>query len=181
MSTYSSWREAARLLAEDTGPATPEQLTLATLTGLPAKLDVPRRVLAVQLEDHLAPAIHGAPPRVATERQLAFLECLVPDRRWDCLTVGVASSWIEHYLALGSIAALHRLKLERGMTVLRQSACIGPDGRSHESFMAFVVSSIGRSGLVYFLGGNGQCGWPMNLQHAELTSGSWIDEAPPLA
>jgi hypothetical protein len=37
----------------------------------------------------------------------------------------------------------------------------------HESLDYRIVSSVGSNGLVYFKGGNGQCGWPANLRRAE--------------
>jgi len=84
------------------------------------------------------------------------------------MTRAEASAWIDHHLRLRTIAALERLRLRAGDVVVKKVEHVDPGtGEFHEYVSPIlVISSIGSHGLVYFKGGNGQCGWPSSLSHA---------------
>jgi hypothetical protein len=122
-------------------------------------------VAAVMLEEHLQPLIWGRNPEHATDRQRAFLVELGSHEADNAdLSKQVASAWIDHCLAVRTALCLKRLLLVSGDAVVKRSLWRNPeDGTPHEMLAYAVVSSIGANGLVYFRGGNGQCGWPSSL------------------
>ena len=76
----------------------------------------------------------------------------------------VASAWIDHYLSLQTAQALEALQPRTGDEVHHRHDYIDPaTGEEVDLGGTVTVSSIGSNGLVYFRGGNGQCGWPTNL------------------
>lgn len=161
--TFPDWREPVRLLEEATGPATEDQLHLADLVGLRHRKE-PRGVMSALLQARLEPLIWQRDVPAATERQLTFLTTLGHRRALKTLSRPVASAWIEHHLALRTIAALRRLRLARGDEVIHISTFTDPaSGQVHTVRTPVTVSSIGSAGLVYFKGGNGKAGWPVNL------------------
>jgi len=79
-------------MSEAVGPATADQRQLASRVDL-ALGDEPRAVAAAMLEDYLAPAIRGATPLAATDRQRDFLRELGPPQAdQQLLTRNVASA-----------------------------------------------------------------------------------------
>lgn len=167
-STYPDWREPARTLERSTGPATDGQRSLASKVGLRLDGKEPHDVVGVLLEEHLRPIIWGTEAAPATERQRGFLMSLDAAQATDTsLSRPVASAWISHHLARRNLQSLRTLKLKRGDAIIRLKRWVDPaTGELHESREQFRVSSIGPAGLVYFLGGNGQCGWASSLERA---------------
>ena len=95
---------------------------------------------------------------------MAFLEELGHPREVAGLSRSVASAWIEHYLSVRAARALEELRLRAGDVVDHEHRHVDPTtGEMHVWFQRQTVSSIGRNGLVYFRGGNAQCGWPSQL------------------
>jgi hypothetical protein len=178
--TFTTWHEPVRLLDEHTGPATKEQRELAIKIGLPLTAAVPKGVAAAMLEDHLQPLIWGKMPEPATDRQRTFMVELGSDEFDNArLTKQIASSWIEHHLAVRTISGLRRLVPVRGDAVIKRVLWRNPeDNQLHETLDYAVVSSIGANGLVYFRGGNGHCGWPSSLTRAPV--GSHREDFPQL-
>lgn len=161
--TFPDWREPTRHLEEVTGPPTAEQLKLAAKIGL-RHVDEPRAVFAAAIEAWLRPTIWQKAPDPATERQLAFLDKLGHTQVMAGLSRSVASAWIEHYLAIRTTRALKDLHLKAGDVVDHEHTHVDPtSGATHAWMQRQTVSSIGQNGLVYFRGGNGQCGWPSQL------------------
>ncbi len=92
MASYPDFQEPVRLMSEAVGPATADQRQLASRVDL-ALGDEPRAVAAAMLEDYLAPAIRGATPLAATDRQRDFLRELGPPQAdQQLLTRNVASA-----------------------------------------------------------------------------------------
>lgn len=171
--TFPDWNEPVRLLEEQSGPVVPEQLRLAAQVGFPLARDLPRRVAAVLLEDHLRPRIWGVPRRAeapATQKQREFLEAIAHDRLFErtSRSKSFASAWISHYLAVRNAKRLRELRLAAGDLVVQQQTWLNHDtGELHNLTDRHVVSSIGAVGLVYFKGGNGRCAWPTNLSRCD--------------
>ena len=161
-----------RQIEAATGPASDEQLRLASFLGVPHETE-PFAVTARLLEDFLRPLIWQEVPPGATPRQLAFLAELGHPESGAPMTKAVASAWIEHHLARRTAARLRDLRLRAGETVMHVSKWVDEGtGEIHEDRREVTVSSIGATGLVYFKGGNGQCGWPTNISRdAPPTSG----------
>jgi hypothetical protein len=170
--TFATWHEPVRLLEERTGPATDQQRELASTIGFPLKGLEPMGVAAVMLEEHLQPLIWAKVPEPASDRQRAFLAELGSDEADNArLTKQVASAWIGHCLAVRTVHCLRHLVLVRGDAVIKRTLWRNPeDGRLHETLDYMVISSIGADGLVYFRGGNGQCGWPSSLMRPPVGS-----------
>lgn len=168
MTSYADWREPVRRLELGTGAATEAQRSLAAKVGLELVGDEPHGVTGVMLEEHLRPMIWGASSDPVTDRQRHFLTGLGEARATDPgLTKPVASAWIAHRLAVRNRERLRALRLARGDAVIKRTVWRHPEtGLPHESMDYCVVSSIGVSGLVYFRGGNGKCGWPSVLSLA---------------
>lgn len=165
MPTYTDFDEPVRLMSEAVGPATDEQRQLAARVGLVLD-DEPRAIAAALLEDHLQPAIRGTQPLAATDRQREFLHQLGSrhaDRR--DLTRTVASAWIDHMLTLQTIDHLIRLQPVRNDAVIVRKVTEF-EGRRLESLDYKRISSIGDNGLLYFMGGNGQCAYPHRVVKA---------------
>ncbi len=170
--TFVDWTEPARLLEADLLPVTEDQLALASFVGLRLADDLPRGVAAAILEESVRPHIAGASTRASTaklaptERQLAFLNEIAHDDIWARapLNRGTASAWIGHFLGERNARRLREMKLARGDRVTKATTWVDEaTGELHESSQEYEVSSIGANGLVYFRGGNGQCGWPSSL------------------
>jgi hypothetical protein len=178
--TFATWYEPVRLLDERTGPATDQQRELASTIGFPLTGMEPMGVTAVMLEEHLEPLIWGRVPEPATDRQRVFLAELGSDEADNALlTKQVASAWIGHWLAVRTATCLRHLVLVRGDAVIKRTLWRNPqDGRLHEALDYVMVSSIGADGLVYFRGGNGQCGWPSSLMRPPM--GSHQEDFPQL-
>lgn len=187
--TFPDWNEPVRLLEEQSGPATMEQLKLAAQVAFPLDGDLPRGVAAVLLEEHFRPRIWGVPRREdapATQRQREFLEAIAHDRSFEgaSLSKGVASAWITHYLGIRNAERLRELGLTAGDQVVHQQTWVDHStGELHNWSDRHVVSRIGARGLVYFKGGNGRCGWPTNLSRCDdasspLPRGTTVQETP---
>lgn len=162
--THPDWREPVRRLRAATGPATSDQLRVAAAVGCPHH-DEPRAVLTAVVEDWLRPLLHGQEPLPATERQLAFLRSLGHSHADTGMHRSVASAWIDHYLAKRTASALETLELKAGDLVHHEHLYADPEtGEITDLGGLVTVSSIGSNGLVYFRGGNGRCGWPVNLR-----------------
>lgn len=162
--TYADWREPVRRLRAATGPATKELLRVAAALGC-SHDDEHHRVLCTIVEDWLRPLLHSESSPLATERQLAYLANLGHTNIERGMHRSVASAWIDHYLALGSVQALQRLKLVSGDEVHLENGFVDPGtGEFADIGGIFTVSSIGANGLVYFRGGNGKCAWPTKLR-----------------
>jgi hypothetical protein len=119
-------------------------------------------VFAATIQDELDPVLWGRTTRQPSDAQLAFLEQLAGEAGAsppEGTSLAVASAWIDAFLARKTIAALRTLRLQRGDVV---DHCRPHENRIH--VRRFEVSSLGDSGLVYFRGGNGQCGWPSALR-----------------
>lgn len=106
--TFTDWREPVRQIEAATGPASDEQLRLASLLGVPHEAE-PFTVTAALLEDFLRPLIWQETPPGATPRQSAFLAGLGHPESVAPMTKAVASAWIEHYLARITAARLREL------------------------------------------------------------------------
>lgn len=153
-----------RLLEEAAGPPTREQIDLAGKVGL-VYAGEPRGVFSEVIEAWLRPTIWQKGPDPATERQLAFLGALGHAHKRQDISRRVASAWIEHYLSLRTASALKELRLVAGDAVSQEHSDIDSmTGEIHVWYQPRTVSSIGENGLVYFRGGNGQCGWPSLLR-----------------
>lgn len=182
--SFPDWREPVRLLEGRTGPTTARQLQLPAQVGISLDSGLPRGVAAALLNEHLHPRISGEPVQPAdpaTTKQLEFLGMIGHDRAYERtpLTKTLASAWIEQYLARLTAARLRSLMLSSGDRVVHRTTLIDPDtGEVHEWSDCYVVSSIGASGLVYFKGGNGKCGWPTNLSRAPDLGGSVTSNSP---
>ncbi len=165
--TYPDWREPVRRLRATTGPATAEQLRIAAAVGCPPHNNEPCGD-PHRHDDRLAQAgdaSHGNDPSPPTDRQRAFLERLGHGDAPPEMHRPVASAWIDHYLSVRTAHALENLELKAGDEVHRQRDHVDPStGEVVELGGTVTVSSIGSNGLVYFRGGNGQCGWPTNLR-----------------
>ncbi len=159
-----------RSLEVSTGPSTDQQRQLADIIGLPLTGAEPAGVAAVMLEDHLQAMIWGREPEPATDRQRTFLAELGSDEADSArLTKRVASAWIDHHLAVRTIECHRRLELARGDAVIKRTRLRSAgDERKSEMLDYAVVSSIGATGMVYFRGGNGRCGWPSSLTRAPV-------------
>ncbi|WP_445257002.1 hypothetical protein [Nocardioides aurantiacus] len=173
--TFVDWTEPVRLLEFGLLPVTRDQLSLASFVGLHLDDDLPRGVAAVVLEDALRSHISGtlaeaAPADVQpTERQMEFLREIAHGELWmrAALSRRSASAWIGHFLAERTAHRLHEMQLVRGDRVIKTRAWADEaTGELHEWSQEYEVSSIGADGLVYFRGGNGQCGWPSSLTRA---------------
>lgn len=160
---FDDWREPVQRLEVATGPASDEQMRLASLLGVPHDGE-PFAVTAALLEDSLRPAIRREIPPSATPRQLEFLAELGHPESAPSMTRGVASAWIEHYLARRTATRLRELRLRAGETVTCAKRYVDEEtGEMYEDRREATVSSIGANGLVYFKGGNGRCGWPSDI------------------
>lgn len=172
--TYLDWTEPARLLEAGLLPATEEQLALAAFLDLGLDEDLPRGVAAVMLEGAVRPYIAGVSARASTaeleptERQMAFLNEIAYSEIWTRAPLNrrTASAWIGHFLAERTARRLREMKLARGDRVTKTGTRVDhATGELHEWSQQYEVSSISANGLVYFRGGNGQCGWPNSLTH----------------
>ena len=163
---FPDWREAVRILEVKTGATSEPQRRLARAVGLGLNGDEPHCVSGALLDDYLRPLIWSTESEPATDSQRRFLSELGGVHATDPeLTKSVASAWIDHQLCLRTIASLNSLALTSGDAVIRRRSWRNPElGKIVESLDYFVVSSIGTSGLVYFKGGNGACGWPFSLR-----------------
>jgi hypothetical protein len=166
--TYPNWREPVAILKARCGPATAEQISLATATGLDLSPELPATVAASLLDAYLRPTIWATSrpaPRTASAKQRTYLASLAPGLDASTMSLTEASAWIDHFLSLRTVAALEELRLRSDdrVVVSREftNAATGELTSSTSSPMR--VSSIGGSGLVYFRGGNGQCAWPSSL------------------
>lgn len=158
-----------QLLDAQTGPPRPAQLTLAQTVGLTLVGDEPHNVVAAMLEDHLRPIVWNVDPAPATDRQIQFLRHLTATTR-SGLSKNVASAWIDHHLALKTRTRLAALQLKEGDAVIKSQRFHDPEsGQPIEILDYCVVSSIGANGLVYFKGGNGNCGWPSTLRNVNAS------------
>ena len=76
----------------------------------------------------------------------------------------VASACSAQHLCLRTANALQTLQLKAGDQVRYVVERVDPvSGEVEDVGHTVTVSSIGSSGLVYFRGGNGACGWPARL------------------
>lgn len=174
--TFVDWTEPVRLLETELLPATEDQLALASFVGLHLSDDLPRGVAAVILEDALRPRISGTSAESApadlqpTDRQMEFLRGTAHGELWTraVLSRRSASAWIGHFLAERTAHRLRETQLIQGDRVTKTSSWVDEaTGELHEWSQEYEVSSIGANGLVYFRGGNGQCGWPSSLTRAK--------------
>lgn len=147
-------------------PATTAQRELAAKVGLELGGHEPASVVAVMLEDHLAPSIRGEERRAATAKQKALVAQLDPDLPGiESMSLDVASGWIEHLLEARRADALRRVPLSHGTKVVHRRRWTDPvSGEAKELVMKYQVSSIGPNGRVHFMGGNGQGAWPDELE-----------------
>lgn len=170
---YPDWREPVRLLRLILQPAALHQRELATLIGCTLDADMPLEVAAARLEAFLKPKINGPEHTVGapTERQLRFLTELCPSFEARAESRSEISAWIDHHLALVTIAAHEKLKLKSGdaVLVIRSYRSIGIAETRPERA---VVSSNSANGRVYLKGGNGAGAWPTEVQHQEPSRGS---------
>lgn len=170
--TFVDWIEPVRLLEADLLPATEDQLALASFVGLRLDDDLPRGVAATMLEEAVRPHIAGNSPEATTvdleptERQMAFLNEIAHGEAWTRAPLNrrSASAWIGHFLAQRTARRLREMQLVRGDRVIKTSTWLNEaTGELHDWSQEYEVSSIGANGLVYFRGGNGQCGWASSL------------------
>ncbi len=173
MATFLDWREPVQLLRLRIAPTSQRLLELADLLGVEVNADDPELVSAGKLDAHMQQRIWGesksratAP---ATDRQVTYLRSLKPDADGLPLTLAEASAWIEVELARQTIAAHETLMLRSGDAVMVETTHVDTvTGEVTDiEWGPQVVSSIGANGLVYFKGGNGQCGWPSNLRRVD--------------
>ena len=165
--THPDWREPVRRLRAATRTATSEQLRIAAAVGCPFDNE-PSGVLTAIIECWLRPVLYTEDPLPATDRQLEYSDKLGHAQVGREMHRSVASAWIDHYLSLRTADALESLRLKAGDRVHRQHEYADPStGEVTSLDRSFTVSSIGSNGLVYFRGGNGQCGWPSNLRRIE--------------
>lgn len=173
--TFVDWTEPVRLLETGLLPVAEGQIALASFVGLHLNDDMPRGVAAVMLEDALRSHISGTSAEAApadlqpTDRQMNFLRGIAHGELWTraTLTRRSASAWIGHFLAERTAHLLREMQLVRGDRVIKTRSWVNEaTGELHEWSQEHEVSSIGANGLVYFRGGNGQCGWPSSLTRA---------------
>jgi hypothetical protein len=160
--THASWTPAVVALEQRITVPTAGLLEIAGQLEIPTIEASPAMVLAATIQDTLDPILWGRPSRPPSEAQVKYLTSLAEEAGEPMpapSSAAVAGAWIDVFLARRTIDALLTLKLQRGDVV---------DHRRLHGETALVrrvvVSSLGDDGLVYFRGGNGQCGWPSALR-----------------
>jgi len=160
--THPSWTPAVVALEQRIAAPTADLLEIAGRLEIPTIEGSPTMVLAATIQDKLDPILWGRPGRPPSEAQVKYLTSLAEEAGESMpapSSAAVAGAWIDVFLARRTIDALRTLKLQRGDVV---------DHRRLHGETALVrrgvVSSLGDDGLVYFRGGNGQCGWPSALR-----------------
>jgi len=123
---------------------------------------MPWGVAAVLIESHVSSVVWGTTPKPVTKPQSGLLRQLGHSGAVDSRTI--ASAWIEHYYATRCADALKRWKPMRGDVVtLEHDRLDVATGELYRTTTEGAISSIGDSGLIYFRGGNGKCGWATHI------------------
>ena len=134
---------------------TPEQIAMASLLGLQVNPDDTFSRVAAAILEKVGGAI-GYPPRNVTARQHELAE------EWDIDISDCKSSWaafvkIQEALQLCDIAAVERMQLQTGDTVVNSADSFDEEigsllDRANESFRLreYVVSSVSPDGHVTF-------------------------------
>jgi len=112
------------------------------------------KVAAARILDAVAPAVLDRMARPSTSRQQEFARSLALDVTSD--SVRVASVRIEEALRARNLDAAARMHLRRGSIVVLETE-VDLNGQKVSWRRAQIVSSVGKTGLVYFRGGGGQC------------------------
>jgi hypothetical protein len=160
--THASWTPVVVALEQRIAAPIAELIEVAVRLEIPTTEASPAMVLAATIQDKLDPILWGHLSRPPSEAQVKYLTSLAEEAGESMPTpssAAVTGAWIDVFLARRTIDALHTLKLQRGDVVDHR--------RLHEEkalVRRVVVSSLGDDGLVYFRGGNGQCGWPSALR-----------------
>jgi len=163
--------EAVRELKIFAGPTTAKQQRLADQLGI-AVGDEPALVTAARLTVALSEQLM-LPSAEATDFQWEYITDLAgaveesaPERPTE---YSVASAWISYLMAIRSIKALERLRLEQGDIVVRVSS-------PRETFF---VSSFSKDGRINYRGGSGARDYPhrVRVKARRTDSGSAADAA----
>jgi hypothetical protein len=121
------------------------------------------RVAAARIREFVAPAmLEKSYAEQASEKQVSYGVMIGLDL--SGLSKGLASAMIDDRHAELNAEALQRLALKPGDEVVHTSTC-RDEGSEFSWETNYIVSSIGKDGLVYFKGGNGRCGWPTQIRH----------------
>jgi len=156
------WIGPLRHLQQFTGPPSARQKELANSLDLQVTDAMPWGVAAVLIESHVSSVVWGTTPKPVTEPQSGLLRQLGHSGAVDSRTI--ASAWIEHYYATRCADALKRWKPMRGDVVtLEHDRLDVATGELYRTTTEGAISSIGDSGLIYFRGGNGKCGWATHI------------------
>ncbi len=163
---FSSWWPAADALrAVVLAPPTQAQQALADQLEVKLPAVSPAAVATAVLDDYLEPILGRSPAMPPTEPQVAFLRSLAQEAAielsTDLLTRRTTSAWIDVLLGRRTLGALEKLRPSRGDVVDHSGRSAAPGPRLVRRFR---ISSVAASGLLYFRGGNGQCGWPTNVE-----------------
>ena len=159
---HVDWIGPLRHLQQFTGPPSARQKELANSLDLQVTDAMPWGVAAVLIESHVSSVVWGTTPKPVTEPQSGLLRQLGHSGAVDSRTI--ASAWIEHYYATRCADALKRWKPMRGDVVtLEHDRLDVATGELYRTTTEGAISSIGDSGLIYFRGGNGKCGWATHI------------------
>ena len=182
--THASWIPVVASLEKRVAAPTATLLDVAARLDIPVMETWPAMVLAATIQDGVDPILWDRPSRPPSDAQTSYLALLAKEVEESAPTpssTAVAGAWIDVFLVRRTIAALRELKLQSGDIVDRRRGH-GDNGLVRR----FEISSIGDDGLVYFRGGNGQCGWPSGLRlvaragtpeaEAALKERFWIED-----
>ena len=114
---FPDWREPARLLRENHGLATDEQIAVATRIGLYIDPCEPKAIVAGRIVRHLSGTLLLGPEDPPGSRQLEYLRVLAGSEdlsHLGSLDYAIASRWIQHFLSQRTLTALEQLRLARG-------------------------------------------------------------------
>jgi len=160
---HVDWIGPLRHLQQFTGPPSARQKELANSLDLQVTDAMPWGVAAVLIESHVSSVVWGTTPKPVTKPQSGLLRQLGHSGAVDSRTI--ASAWIEHYYATRCADALKRWKPMRGDVVTLEHDRLAwvSTGELYRTTTEGAISSIGDSGLIYFRGGNGKCGWATHI------------------
>jgi hypothetical protein len=132
--------------------ATKKQIELAKKLGIDVSADS-SIIAAAKIESAVYEAIYPGPElRKATEKQIDFLKALGIET--ECRDLIIVSALIDEELQRRNIAAIKRLDLKAGDTIVSEQY-----GREQED----VISSIGVNHRIWFKGGQGRGCWPSRV------------------
>lgn len=132
--------------------ATKKQIEMATKLGIDVSTDS-NITAAAKIESAVYEAINpGKERRKATEKQIDFLKAL--DIETECRGLIIVSALIDEELQNRNIAAIKRLDLKPGDTIVTEQ--YGLEQRD-------VISSIAAKRRIWFKGGQGRGCWPSKV------------------